>query len=260
MKKNINFQRKIISKNTLIIIISGIFLFFICTSLALFDRSFLKLESTFKQLSGNINDYFIDKMYSKKDFNKNLNSSKIEALEDENNELKGMLSLKEKNDKYVIANVINHTSKIWFDKLEISKGYLDGIKKDAPVINEKGLIGFISKTSKNISEVKLLTNVNENDMISVLINVDGKEISGILKEYDSKRKMFKITDCLSRDIIKQGSKVVLSGYGNEVYKGIYIGEVKDEVVSDYGLSKTLFVSSLVNFDDILFVAVLGEEK
>lgn len=260
MKKNINFKANFISKNTLIVIVASIFLFFICSTLALFDRKYFYVESTFKSISSNINKYFINKMYSDSSFNDNLTTEKISALENENNDLRSMLNLKSNNEEYVIAEVINHTSKIWFNKLEISKGYLEGIKKGMPVINEKGLIGFVGKTSKNISEVKLLTNINENDMISVLINVDGKEVSGILKEYDNKKGMFKITDCLSKDIIKQGSKVVLSGYGNETYKGIYIGEVKDEQISNYGLSKTLWVESEVNFDDILFVAALKETK
>ena len=120
------------------------------------------------------------------------------------------------------------------------------------------MVGFVSKTSKSVSEVKLLTSVSDDNMLSVLIELSGEDISGVLSGYDSKTGLFKVTDIMSKSKINVEDKVVLSGYGNYLYKGIYIGEVVKEEISNHGLSKTVWVSSNVNFDDILFTLVVAD--
>lgn len=260
MKRKINIKNRLFNKNLVVGIITTMFLFFICTCLALSSRNYIFIENGFKKISSSISALFINHFYSNNYLKENITSSKITYLQKENNSLKNMLNLKENNENYIISEVINHTSRIWFNTLELSKGYDDGINKGMPVITEKGLVGFIGKTSKNISEVKLLTNITESDMISVLIENENEFLTGILKGYDVNKKMFKITDCLSKNTIKQGSRVILSGYGNAAFKGIYIGAVVDDEVSNHGLSKTIWVKTDVNFDDILFVAVLKVMK
>lgn len=260
MKRKINNNFKN-SNNILIkVVVIFIFLFFISLTLVLSNRNYIFSEVLFKNISGKINKILINNLYSNNLLGESIISSKIDYLEKENNELRNILNLKKQNEEYIVSEVINHNSKIWFNRLEISSGYNNGIKKGYAVINDKGLIGFISKTSKNISEVKLITNISENDMISVVIKNGDEEITGILKEYDNDTKLFKITDCISKSIIKEGSYVTLSGYQNEAYRGVYIGKVVKDEVSNYGLSKTIYVSSDVNFDDILFVLVVKEKK
>ena len=144
----------------------------------------------------------------------------------------------------------------------IGVGYDDGISKDLPVINAEGLIGFISKTSKNVSEVKLLTSINENNLRSVLIETNDGVVAGMLSDYSVKNGLFKITDVTSKASVLAGDSVVLSGYDNESYKGIYVGKVVKEESDNYGLSRTIWVESSVNFDDLMYVLVpvVKEEK
>ena len=53
--------------------------------------------------------------------------------------------------------------------------------------------------------------------------------------------------------------MVLSGYDKENYNGIYVGRVVKEENSNYGLSRTIWVESSVNFDDLLFLMVVIEK-
>lgn len=260
MKKSINGKKH--SNNKLIIIFTIVFLFtmFISSCFILFDRDYFLGEKLLKSLSSSINSFFINNSYSKDSFNKNILSSKVIYLEQENNKLKETLELKKTNTDLIVSNVINHNANFWYKKIDINKGYSDNIKKDDAVINSKGLVGFISKTAKNVSEVKLLTGVSENSMISVTIDINGKEVAGVLTKYNPSKNVFIVKDVMYKDEILAGSKVTLSGFNNDSYKGIYIGSVVKERVSNFGLTKEIEVESSVNFDDLLFVAVVGEKK
>lgn len=260
MRKNINVKSKKNNKEIIIVLVCFIFIFFLCSCLVLFNRNYILPEKMLKSISCKLNSFIINNVYTKNNLNKNLISSKITYLEKENNELRNLLNLNEEKTEYVFSEVINHNSRLWLNTIEITSGVKNKIKKGMPVINENGLVGFINKISKDTSEVKLITNLNENDMVSVLIENGENYLSGILKEYDTKKRLFKITDCLSKEKIEKGSKVVLSGYDNELYKGIYIGIVKKEETSNHGLSKTLWVSSEVDFNNILFVAIIKDKK
>lgn len=259
MKKNINGKEKKNNKLIIKVTVILIFLFFIISVLVLSDRKYLYIESSFKTFSSNINAYFVNKIYSNNNISGDVIKSKIKVYEKENNELKKILDLKQTSEKYIAVQITNRTSEDFFNKIIISKGTNNGIKKGYPVIGSNGLVGFISKTSNHISEVNLLTNVSKNNMISVFIEQEDELISGFLAGYDRKMNLFKITDVTTKKQIKKDTKVILSGYNNELYKGIYVGKIVKEEDNNYGLSKTLWLKSDVNFDDILYLLVLKEE-
>lgn len=259
MKKALNGKNnKLGLKKIIIIITIFIFVFFIVSTLITIDRKYFFIEKAFKNISSNLNRNILNRMYNEDECIGNNNYlSKIKQLEKENNELKEIINLKSTNTNYLTEYVIGRSNYNFYNKLEITNTNKTS-KVGMPVINKDGLIGFIDKTSKNVSEVNLLTNINEKKLISVLIMSDEKEISGVLKEYDSKKKLFKITDIIDRNEIKEGDSVVLSGYQSN-YKGIYIGYVKKQENSDYGLTKTVWVKSNVNFNDIMYVIKVGEK-
>ena len=80
----------------------------------------------------------------------------------------------------------------------------------------------------------------------------------MLSEYDAKNNLFKISDVSNQSKIKTGDNVILSGYDNEFYKGIYVGKVIKEQTVDYGLSKDVWIKQDVNYDDLMFVLVLSD--
>ena len=148
MKKRLNGNKKVFNKKIITFIVVFIFLFYFSLTLVLSERKYLFLESMFKTISSNINEYFINKVYSNKNISSNIINSKAKYLEKENNNLKEMMDIKSKNTNSVVSEVVNHNSKLWFNKITINKGYDSKIKNDLPVINELGLVGFITKTGK----------------------------------------------------------------------------------------------------------------
>lgn len=258
MKKKINYKNNYIGKQLIIFIVFFLFSFFVVSALILSNRNYFFIESSIKEFSSKINSIVIDKFYSNNNLEEYVINARILYLQEEISQLKKMNSLKEENVNYEIAKIINHTSKNWFNTTEISKGYSSGIKKNAPVINSEGLIGFVSKTSKSISEVKLITSVNEDNMLSVFINTNEAVVSGLLSEYDKKNELFKIKSVSSKSNIKKGDIVTLSGYNNELYNGIFLGTVEKVEDNNYGLDKNVYVKSNVNFDDMLYVLIIKE--
>lgn len=257
--KKINGKKSKLGKNVLAFIITTIFLLAISSSLVLINRKYLFIESFFKECNSNVSSYFINKLYSNNNFKNSMTDQRIKHLQYENNILRKSLKFKEDNSTYQMAEVINHTSKYFYNRVDISKGRIDGIKKGNLVVTDKGLIGFISKISKKMSEVKLLTSVNENNMISVVIENGDEKISGVLRKYDPIKKVFEITDIVGKKGSLNNLNVFLANYGDNLYSSVLIGSVISEKSSEYGLSKTVYVKQDINYNDLLFVAVVVDK-
>ncbi|MEG2351635.1 MAG: rod shape-determining protein MreC, partial [Bacilli bacterium] len=225
MKKiNYNSKRK---RSVVIIMVILIFLFFICSFLLLFERKYFMSEKLVKDTVLKITSFISESIYTKDDENKAFVNAKVKYLEYENNELRKSLNLDKENSNLVNAKVINHLSKTWYEKVGINKGKSNNIMINMPVINNNGLIGFVEKTSKTYSSVKLITMVN-NKEISVIIQNKNNNIAGILSNYDSKNNLFIITEVVDKEKIELGTTVVTSGFNNEKYGGIYVGKVVKE--------------------------------
>lgn len=257
MKKHINYKKTKYQKNIIIFIVILLFLLFLSSSIFLIERDYSFLEKVLKTSYNKINSYIISNSYNTKYLYKDMLNEKMVYLKKENDELRNMLNLKKEKESYHVSYVTNHKIKDWFNKIEITTNDYRPSLKDA-VINQNGLIGFIDKVYKNTCEVNLITNVSPTNLRSVQIVTENKNISGILKEYDKNGKLFIVKDVIDNNDIKIGDKVVLSGYEKESYRGLLIGSVVKQKVSNYGLNKTIWVKSDVNFDNLLFVVIVGE--
>ena len=257
MKKHINYKKIKYKKNIIIFVVILLLLLFLSSSFFLIEKDYSFLEKALKITYNKLNTYIISNSYNTNyKYNYMLNE-KMNYLKKENDELRDILNLKKENEKYNISYVTNHKIKNWFNKIEISSNGYKAYLKDA-VVNQNGLIGFVDKVYKDICEVDLITNVSFKNMKSVQIVTENKNVSGILKKYDKKKKLFVVMDVIDNNDVKIGDKVILSGYEKESYKGLLIGSVVRQKVSNYGLNKTVWVKSDVNFDDLLFVAIVGE--
>lgn len=243
---------------TLIAIIITILLFI---SLDI-ERPLTKIEVALKELLLPINKTFIKS--SPEDQNqsdsyliqKNLNIS----LEQEIKELKALLELKNTHSEYEKENakVISRNSQFWLNSITIDKGTNDGIKKESAVITSNGLIGKISKTTPNFSEVKLLTSDDVTYKTSVTIRIAEKDYYAILNGYDKENNLLKVTAIDKNIPINENDSVLTSGLGN-MPRGIYIGKVISSKIDNYDLSKTLYVKTEQDFNSINYVTVLKEK-
>lgn len=209
-----------------------------------------------------------DKLYEKyekliKKYDKvKLMETKYEESVKEINDLKKILELNKtlSESSYINATVVTRNIGYWYNNITIDKGEINGIKKDMAVITNDGLVGWIIKTSKLNSTVKLLTNGDTNNKISVKIKVDEDTyIYGLLSKYDKDKKSFIVEGIADNKDIPKGSVVTTTGLGNSFPSGILIGIVSKITKDNYDLARTLLVKSSVDFDNINYVTILKKE-
>ena len=157
---------------------------------------------------------------------------------------------------FLNATVVTRNVGYWYEEITIDKGKKNGIEKDMAVINSKGLIGKITKVSNYSSNVKLISNSNMNDKISVKIKVDDGYVYGLISKYDVKSNTYTVEGISQNIDIPKGADVVTTGMGAAFPSGIEVGSVKKITTDNFDLSKVVEVKASVNFNDLDYVTVL----
>lgn len=183
-------------------------------------------------------------------------------LRNEVNNLKESLDLNSiLSDKVLLnATVVNRNIGYWYEEVTIDKGSKDGIEENMAVITSKGLIGSVSKVSSHSSSVKLLSNENMSDKISVKIRVnDDQYVFGLISGYTAKNNTYTVEGISENVDIPKGADVVTTGMGSMFPSGIQVGTVTKVTTDNFDLSKVVKVKSSVDFNDIDYVTVLKRE-
>lgn len=178
-------------------------------------------------------------------------NNEYKVLEDKYNKLLQANEFLEKSNLNLIISQVKYRNIYNFkEEVTIYKGYLDGIKKDAPVVTENGLIGIVKTTYKHSSVVRLITNHESN--ISVKIN----NCYGILKYIDNTL----IVDNLSNyDDVNINDPIYTSGIGT-LPGDIYIGKVSDIKLNNTGIEKIIKVNLSANINDLSYLYVYGDNN
>jgi rod shape-determining protein MreC len=184
------------------------------------------------------------------------NNARILELETKLNELEILLDLNKSliGYSYLNAMTINRNLGYWYNTITIDKGSKDGVLLDMAVIVNEGLIGKITEVTNFNSTVKLITNMDTHNKISVKIKEEDKDIYGILTNYNG--QYFVVEGIDQNTTINLNSLVVTTGMGGIFPSGILIGKVKEISSDHFDLAKTVYVSSEVDFDNINYVTIL----
>ncbi len=183
-------------------------------------------------------------------------------LKSEVKKLKDALELKTiLSDKYLLtATVVSRNIGYWYGEITIDKGSKNGIEKNMAVVINTGLIGKITKVSNYSSTVKLLSNDNMSDKISVKIKTKNDYVYGLISKYDVKSNTYTVEGISENNEIEKGAAVVTTGMGTIFPSGLIIGKVKKVTTDNFDLSKVAVVKSSVDFDDLDYVTVLKRKN
>ena len=181
-----------------------------------------------------------------------------ENLQNEVDKLKETLELNTiLSDKvYLNATVVSRNIGYWYDEVTIDKGSKNGIEKGMAVVTTDGLIGQITKVSNYSSTVKLLSNENMSDKISVKIKVGDDYVYGLISMYDSKTNTYTVEGISENVDIEEGADVVTTGMGTIFPSGLMVGTAQKVTTDNFDLSKVVEVKASVDFDDLDYVTVL----
>lgn len=130
--------------------------------------------------------------------------------------------------------------------ITIYKGENNEVTKGMAVVDENALIGIVENTTKETSQVKLLTHSETN------ISVKVGNAYGILKYVDKK---LVITNLTSEDFKKEDI-IYTSGYA-KLYEGIKIGQIGEKQDS----YETVYSANLLgNFKNIKDLVIIKDIK
>lgn len=185
-----------------------------------------------------------------------------ENLQNEINKLKETLELNTiLSDKvFLNATVVSRNIGYWYDEITIDKGSKNGVEKGMAVVTSKGLIGQITKVSNYSSTVKLLSNENMSDKISVKIKVGDDYVYGLISMYDSKTNTYTVEGISENVDIEKGADVVTTGMGTVFPSGLMVGTAQKVTTDNFDLSKVVEVKASVDFDDLDYVTVLKRKS
>lgn len=170
-------------------------------------------------------------------YNKDLESEYNKLLEASNIKLESNLDLKLSKVKY--RDIYDFKKKI-----VIYKGYNDGVKKNDAVIDNFGLVGLVSKTFKNTSEVELITSKNSN------ISVKVGDAYGMLEYKDG----LVVKSLSNYDVVKEGDLIYTSGIGN-IAANILVGKVKSISLNNTEIEKYVKVEPFSELDNLHYLFI-----
>lgn len=223
----------------------------------------------FNYISDKISDYNELKDTSKDNDILETSIDRIDSIEAENIELRRQLNeLKEELDisytlsdyEYLNAAVISRNVGFWYNTITINKGSYNGVSKDMVVINSKGLIGRVIKTTTFTSDVRLITTSDTNNKISVHISSGDNNLYGLINNYDYNDNLLEVEGISNTKDVNIGDYVYTSGLGGIFPSGILIGTVTEITTDSYDLAKIIKVTPSASFVDINYVSILKRKS
>lgn len=179
-----------------------------------------------------------------------------QRLQAENKKLKKELDIKDISEyEPVSAAVIARQPDQWMNSLVLDKGAKDGIKPDMAVMTTDGLVGQVTKVNQFSSQVNLVSTKGRLNRLSVNVMHGENEVFGLIDHYDEKNNRLVISDIDNKEKVEKGDKVVTSGLGDQLPKGLYVGEVEKVHNDQYGLSKQVSIKTGANLNQMLHVYV-----
>ena len=194
---------------------------------------------------------------------------RIDSIEAENIELRRQIEqMKEELDisytlsdyEYLNATVVSRNVGFWYNTITIDKGSYNGIEQDMVVINSKGLIGKIIKTSTFTSDVRLITTSDTNNKISVHISNGDTNLYGLINNYNYNDNLLEVEGISNTKDVNIGDYVYTSGLGGVFPSCKLIGTVTDISTDSYDLAKIIKVKPSADFNDINYVSILKRKS
>lgn len=151
-----------------------------------------------------------------------------------------------KGSSLVLSKIALRNIYDFYDSIIITSEYK--VKKDSPVVNESGLVGFIEETDGISSKVELLTT---NSKLSVKVC----NSYGLLNKYLKKEKLLVLSNINNYKDIKEKCIVETSGLQG-ITPGLKIGEV--EKVETKGIERIVYVKPYVDYDNLNYLYVIEQ--
>ncbi|NCC10865.1 MAG: rod shape-determining protein MreC [Bacteroidia bacterium] len=221
------------------------------------------------ELSGNVTSYFYLKSINEELLDKNMRLERQlsllrQSLKDyqvDSITVDGAGVALRTNYRLIKAHVINNSINQADNYITLDKGSNVGIHSEMGVVDGRGIVGIVYKTSPSYAVVLSVLNSKSN----ISCKIVGSDYFGYLK-WDGKDSRYGYLKDLPRHAeFNLGDTVVTSGYSTVFPEGVMVGTIDDMSDSNDGLSYLLKIKLACDFGKIGNVRVIarkgqGEQK
>jgi len=171
--------------------------------------------------------------------------------ERENRRLRKLLNLKRQHEfPSIVARVVGEDAVGWYRTLFIDRGSNDGVLPEMAVTVAEGVVGRVTRSSRDMSQVTLLTDPGLSVGCRIARTRDRGVLAGSLDN-----------GCILRYVrlesdIRRGDEVVTSGLDGIFPRGLPIGRIASVSKGEQGLFLEARVTPAVNFSEIEEVLVV----
>ncbi len=176
-------------------------------------------------------------------------------------ELRQLMALDERYSDYptVGARVIGKDAGNWYSTFLIDKGSNDDIKVNMNVLAGSGLVGIVTSVGPNWATVRSIIDDESNISAMVLNTSDTMIVTGDLELYAN--GSIKFSELRDEDnAVSEGDQVVTSQISSRYLPGISIGYIKEIVNDSNNLTKSGFITPVVDFEHLDIVLVVTQLK
>ena len=194
------------------------------------------------------------------DLTTQLNKTKLEQYDLDN--YRQLLDL---DDQYadfdkIAAHVIAMDGTNWFSTFTIDKGSKQGIAKGMNVLAGSGLVGIVTDVGPNYAKVRSIIDDSSNVSAMVLTTKDNFNVSGSLMSMN-KDKVLPFTELRDENNkVKQGDPVVTSYVSDQYQQGLLIGYIYSIEDNPNNLTKSGYITPVVDSLHLQEVLVISEIK
>ncbi len=118
------------------------------------------------------------------------------------------------------ANVISRDASLWFRRLTIDRGTLDGVKRDMPVATAGGIVGRVISVGPNFAMVQVITDKHA----GVGAMLQASRAMGEIRGLDNDRCELK--NVSTSEKVDVGEAIVTTGLDRIYPKGLLVGTVE----------------------------------
>ena len=184
-----------------------------------------------------------------------LENTSLKDADIENQRLRKMIGFKKSgNLKYLSAVVISKGFHQIINSIQINVGENDGVKKNMPVITEKGLVGKTYLVGKESSLVQMMNDVN----FGVSARILRTRATGIVNWKTG--DIFEMSNVPKSSDVAVGDTIITSGYSQIYPPKIPVGVVSEVSDSVPGMSKKVVLKIFVDFLSIEEVFVIVSDR
>ena len=185
-------------------------------------------------------------------------------LQEEKYELERLQALYKLDQNYAEyektgAHVIAKDSGNWFSTFTIDKGSNDGIKVDMNVMAGSGLVGIVIKTGPTWSTVRSIIDDSSNVSGMSLSTSDKCMVRGDLSLINDGTIRFEQMEN-NENKVQVGDQIVTSHISPKYLQGILIGYISEITVDSNNLTRSGYITPVVDFKNLQEVLVITTTK